>query len=725
MMTNYFSVAILVVLAWLPASALGQIAQAPQSSGSLVGQVTDPSGAIVAKVKLELVNESGSTIATTLSDSSGSYGFRSVPFGKYTLRVTSPGFKVLVKQLEIGAGQSLRTNVVLAVGSVSQTVEVSAGGGGNYYPPPPPPPPVYNAVFSPTAQNETLHLLNGRRTSLHFYIGPHNKKSALKVPLWTVNPKILKSKNNLPLTITMTCLFCSEDSVQSQVITFAANKRRSSETAFVFTPNYSLAQQGTGASDLLVDVFSQGVQYDHLAIAVYVDNQNTESTTAGEKRVEVEGTMPAAGENVTRGADLIITLQPQINGAISLQLEPIDGDLAGRFADLHLDHGQPRWFQAGDLTTDEINAIAGKAALTLRGIADQSDDALQRALAQSPNGAVNIESSDYVTLSDHDRDSVLSSFLSIGTYLYSRLFQESDPDLKELLKRLESFPLPPGRHLRILIRTNGISLPWQLLHDPSNSNAVGFWGFRYEMTIDSLQRKYPGTVPGTLTTGADRLSVFGVYKAGEGESPAVEVLAHQQADYFTSKMQVQQSSTVDSSLSFLQNLKQHNDNLDFIMVYSHGSSGIIVTQTGDGHLVVQREAQGPRLIFSQTEYIGPIDIMQVAVGTDTTTRPFLQKYPIVMLNACETGTTAISTGFGLTLPFAWLHLGARGVIATESPVSDVFALRFGNDLIDEIANGKDMSQALLDVRLKYLGMGNPFGLLYSFYGGLGINVSHN
>jgi hypothetical protein len=230
-------------------------------------------------------------------------------------------------------------------------------------------------------------------------------------------------------------------------------------------------------------------------------------------------------------------------------------------------------------------------------------------------------------------------------------------------------------------------------------------------------------VPSALTTTGDRLSVFGLYKAGDGESPAVSVLGHQQADYFKSKMQLQQAVEIDSGVSFLRNLKQHNEYVDFIMVYSHGSSGIFVSQVG-GHLVVQREALGPRLIFSQNEYVGPVDIMQVAVGTDTTDRPFLQRYPIVMLNACETGTTAISTGFGLTLPLAWLHLGARGVIATESPVSNVFALRFGNDLIDEMANGREMSQGLLAVRLKYLKAGNPFGLLYSFYGGMAVNVAH-
>lgn len=689
--------------------------------GSVVGQITDPSGATVPNVEIELVNQSGQIISTTRTNAEGQYEFHSIPVDKYILRTRIAGFKLLVNEVNILADQSSRTDLRLNVAPVSETVEVSAEAGAP--PPPPPPPPVYNAIFSPTAQNNDLHLLDGRKTSLRFYIGPPNKKSALNIDLWTVNPKILKSGINLPLTVTITCLFCSEQTVQSQVITFSSKKGRSSEALFSFTPVYSLTESGGGRSDVLVDVFSNGVQYDHLAIPAYIDNKTDQAGGAGEKRVELDQTLPTRRETVKPGADLIVTLQPQISGAISLQLEPVEPELASLCADLYLDHGQPRWFQTGDLTTDEINAIEGKAALTLRGIADQKDRALQQALAQSPNGAVNIDSADYVTLTNADRENVTTSFLSIGTYLYSRLFQDNAPDLKELIKRLEGFQLPGGRHLRVLIRTNGISLPWQLLHDPSNVDPSGFWGFRYELTIDSLQRKYPGIVPSTLEATADRLSVFGLYNTGDGESPAVSVLGHQQADYFKSKMQLQQSVEIDSSVSFLQNLKQHNEYLDFIMVYSHGSSGMFVSKVDD-HLVVQKEALGPRLIFSQKEYVGPTDIMQVAVGTDTTDKPFLQRFPIVMLNACETGTTAISTGFGLTLPLAWLHLGARGVIATESPVSNVFALRFGNDLIDEMAKGTEMSEGLLLVRLKYLKAGNPFGLLYSFYGGMTVNVAH-
>jgi hypothetical protein len=78
-------------------------------------------------------------------------------------------------------------------------------------------------------------------------------------------------------------------------------------------------------------------------------------------------------------------------------------------------------------------------------------------------------------------------------------------------------------------------------------------------------------------------------------------------------MQLQQFFTPDSSSSFLQNIKQHSSYLDFVLVYTHGSSGFVVQQTEDGHVVVSREVQGPRLIFSQSGYVPPDDLIQLAV----------------------------------------------------------------------------------------------------------------
>jgi|GEM_PF-5830663 len=684
--------------------------------GSLSGQVQDASGAAVAHASLELINSGGLVVATAQTNESGSYVFVAVPIGKYKLKANVTGFKTFQDSVEIGVGQTSRKDVILDIGSCTMTVTVCASL----------PEPVYNAVFSPTAKNDNSHLIDGQLTKLKFFIGLHDTKSALKLPLWTVNPKILEQKQNVPLTITMTCLACAVDSVQSQVMTYSNQQRRSSQAEFQFVPLRSRADAQTGASNILIDVVNGGVRYDHLVIDIFVEKVDQATQRAKNKNKIILADFPQAGPEVPEPApDLIITVRPQTLGPLELQLDPINPELRKRFSSLYLKKGELRWFQTEDLTTDELATVEAQAALTLRGIADKKDLALQQALAQSPAGSINLDTTDYVTLSNSDREAILKSFLSIGQYFYSRLFQDAEPDLKEMIKRLEGFSFPDNHNLRILVRTNGVSFPWQLLHEPSQANEEGFWGFRYELIVDSLAKTYPGLAPSTFTPADVGTSVLGVYKAVEGESVVVSTLAHKQANYFKSKMASHDSYIADSNISFLDILKANSGQLGFVLVYTHGSSGVIVEETADGHLVVQHELQGPRLIFSQTGYVGPIDLMKLAVGTDTRKKPFLQKYPVVLLNACETGTSSISPGVGLTLPVALLHLGARGVITTESPVSDVFAYNFGNDLIDKFAEGKDIAQGLLEVRKKYSSLGNPLGLLYSFYGGSEITGSPN
>jgi len=91
--------------------------------------------------------------------------------------------------------------------------------------------------------------------------------------------------------------------------------------------------------------------------------------------------------------------------------------------------------------------------------------------------------------------------------------------------------------------------------------------------------------------------------------------------------------------------------------------------------------------------------------------------PIVLLNGCETGTGGVEPTSDRSFPGIFTKLGARGVIITDAPIWQYFALHFGNDIIDEMFKGTEMSQLLLDLRRKYLERSkNPLGLLYSYYG---------
>ena len=98
-----------------------------RGNGTLIGTVTDPTGAPVSGTTVRLLNSENGVIAQTTSDSSGQYSFSSQPAGTYRVELDSQGFqKVVVTNLNLQPGTNRIANR-LKIGSVSETVEVSAG----------------------------------------------------------------------------------------------------------------------------------------------------------------------------------------------------------------------------------------------------------------------------------------------------------------------------------------------------------------------------------------------------------------------------------------------------------------------------------------------------------------------------------------------------------------------------------------------------------------------
>jgi hypothetical protein len=95
-------------------------------NGRLSGQVTDPTGGAVAGTNVRLLDENGTPVANTFTDSMGNYSFSSLPTGSYRLELEKTGFnKNMISQLNVAPGEN-QFNSQLQVGSVAQTVTVSA-----------------------------------------------------------------------------------------------------------------------------------------------------------------------------------------------------------------------------------------------------------------------------------------------------------------------------------------------------------------------------------------------------------------------------------------------------------------------------------------------------------------------------------------------------------------------------------------------------------------------
>jgi len=96
-------------------------------TGSISGRVLDSSSAVVAGVKVTALNEETGISQTVTTDSEGFYIFSALSIGRYTVSVSSPGFKdYQATGIKVDANSALRIEIHLELGSVLETQEVRA-----------------------------------------------------------------------------------------------------------------------------------------------------------------------------------------------------------------------------------------------------------------------------------------------------------------------------------------------------------------------------------------------------------------------------------------------------------------------------------------------------------------------------------------------------------------------------------------------------------------------
>src|SRR5215470_16800018 len=97
-------------------------------NGTITGTVTDPSGAVVAGVRVTATNIATNTAQSTVTNSSGVYLFSDIAPGNYTVSATKEGFRTCEGSGVVLEPSSTRTfSCSLQVGQTTETVSVSAG----------------------------------------------------------------------------------------------------------------------------------------------------------------------------------------------------------------------------------------------------------------------------------------------------------------------------------------------------------------------------------------------------------------------------------------------------------------------------------------------------------------------------------------------------------------------------------------------------------------------
>jgi hypothetical protein len=96
-------------------------------TATVVGTVRDSSGAVVPDAKVTLTNVQTGVSAERQTDGNGNFEFFTVRIGSYVVTAEKGGFSIaLVENLQVTVGARQRVDLTMAVGQVTEKVEVSA-----------------------------------------------------------------------------------------------------------------------------------------------------------------------------------------------------------------------------------------------------------------------------------------------------------------------------------------------------------------------------------------------------------------------------------------------------------------------------------------------------------------------------------------------------------------------------------------------------------------------
>ena len=116
------------ILAALLLAALLVPAVAQDTSATITGRITDPSGAAVANAKITATDADRGTVFRAQSNRDGVYNLSRLPIARYEVRVEANGFQTAVHPaFALSLGQTASVDVALTIGQLSQQVVVTAG----------------------------------------------------------------------------------------------------------------------------------------------------------------------------------------------------------------------------------------------------------------------------------------------------------------------------------------------------------------------------------------------------------------------------------------------------------------------------------------------------------------------------------------------------------------------------------------------------------------------
>ncbi len=95
--------------------------------GTVSGEITDTTGAVVTNAKVVLMDQQKGFHFETISDNSGRYLLRSIPPGLYVVSVEAPGFgRTETARFRVDVNENATANLKLKLAAATQTIQVEA-----------------------------------------------------------------------------------------------------------------------------------------------------------------------------------------------------------------------------------------------------------------------------------------------------------------------------------------------------------------------------------------------------------------------------------------------------------------------------------------------------------------------------------------------------------------------------------------------------------------------
>jgi carboxypeptidase family protein len=98
---------------------------AQSNSGIIQGSVTDPSKAMVPDAKVRIENPISGHISETDTGMDGSFTIANVPFNRYHLTATAPGFAKFEQDVDVNSAVPVSLTVVLTMAETNTTITVT------------------------------------------------------------------------------------------------------------------------------------------------------------------------------------------------------------------------------------------------------------------------------------------------------------------------------------------------------------------------------------------------------------------------------------------------------------------------------------------------------------------------------------------------------------------------------------------------------------------------